>query len=368
MAEKYMKAVESIIEECAVREGERVLVLAEHHSDHLIVDALAKQAREKGGKVSLMYAEPFTIGGSEELPETVRQAWFASELVIICSYFPILYTKVLHESLIEYGCRCYEIFGGMANRDTLSGPGPSGPFNLFHAITYYLNDKVFGEKEVHLTSKRGTDFTCLSPPGGIFLIGRGTGRSRGLPPGAYNTVTFGNEPIMFWPRETGNGIIYFDGFYGTGYSEDPIICTIENGWCTKIESGGPKSKAEQLKKLLAPHKYSMHCTEFAVGANPKARIYLKEDDKILIEAQRNCGVVHVALGSRRVGNPPLGHAEFVSRIHLDGTVLDPTVVVAGETLIEDGIPLYLNDPVLRDMVREWGDPDELLRYERKIIK
>ncbi len=112
----------------------------------------------------------------------------------------------------------------------------------------------------------------------------------------------------------------------------------------------------------------MHCTEFATGADPKTRIYLKEDDKILIEAQRNCGVVHVALGSRRVGNPPLGHPEFVSRIHLDGTVLDPTVIVAGETLIEDGIPVYLNDPVLRDMVREWGDPDELLRHERKIIK
>ena len=53
---------------------------------------------------------------------------------------------------------------------------------------------------------------------------------------------------------------------------------------------------------------------------------------------------------------------------MDGTILDPTLVVGGELLIEDGVPIYLNDPVLRDMVREFGDPDELLKYTRDVVK
>ena len=112
----------------------------------------------------------------------------------------------------------------------------------------------------------------------------------------------------------------------------------------------------------------MHCAEFAVGVNPRARIYLKEDDNLLIEAQRNCGVAHVALGSTRSTNPPIGHPEFLAHIRLDGTILNPTVVIGGETLIDDGVPVYLNDPLLRDMVRDYGDPDELLKSTREVFK
>lgn len=367
MTEAYLEALTRIVEHCEIKREERVLVLAEHHSDKVVVEAIARLARERGGDVSLLYCEPFALGASGEPSETVRQAMFASELAIVCSYCPILYTKSLNEALMEHKVRMVEIFGGMANRGTLSSPGPSMVKEVFYIIVMYLWDKLFGEKEVHLTSRRGTDFTCKTPPGGIWLGDRGTGRTKPLVPGSWQTVSWSGEGVM-WPEETGNGIIYFDGFYGTGYSADPIICTIEKGWCTRIESGGPRSKADKLKEILAPYKYNMQCTEFAVGVNPRARIYLREDDTLLIEAQRNCGVVHVALGSGRIFNPPVGHPEFLCRIHLDGTVLDPTVVVGGETLIEDGVPIYLNDPVLRDMVREFGDPDELLKSTREVIK
>lgn len=365
MLDAYLEGVTNIIDHCEIKKDERVLVLAEHVTDRVIADALTQMALEKGAKVSLMYTEPFAIGGSDEPSEIAKRAFFASQLAIVCSGFPILYTKTLWEGLMEHGVRCMEIFGGMANRDTLSGRGPRMSRNVFYAITYYLGGKLFGEKEIKLTSRSGTSFTCLTPPGGLYMGNRGSGRARPLTPGTFHSPPWSSEGII-WPRETGNGVIYFDGFYGTGYSEDPIICTIKDGWCTKIESGGSRSKSDHLKALLSPHKYSMHCTEFAVGVNPSARINLK--DEIMIEAQRNCGVVHVALGSRRVGNPPIGHPEFVSRIHLDGTVLYPTVVIGGETLIEDGIPIYLNDPVLRDMVKEWGDPDELLKSERQVVQ
>ena len=367
MAEEYMKAINNIIEHCEVKEKERVLVLSEYTIDRVIPEALAQLAREKGGEVSLMFTKPFVVGGASEPSEIVRQAFFASELAITCSTFPIHYTKTLSEAVMEHQVRSFEIFGGMANRETLSRPSATMPDGVFHAITYYLAEKIFGEKEVHLTTKNGTDYTCRTPIGGLFMQSRGTGRSRSLTPGTQDLLPWAWEGV-FWPRETGNGVVYFDGFYGTGYSPDPIICRYKDGWCTSIESAGPKSKADKLKEMLGPHKYSMHNTEFAVGVDPRARIYLKDDDQTLIEAERNCGTVHVANGSRRVGSPPLGHAEFNSRIHLDGTVLYPTVTIGGEKLIEDGVALYLNDPVLRDRVREFGDPDELLRPDRTVYK
>ncbi|MDP2931413.1 MAG: hypothetical protein Q8O05_02800 [Chloroflexota bacterium] len=378
MAEAYMKAVDHLIEVCAIQKGENVLVLTEHEgrlrTDHFIAQLLAKKAMEKGAHVSVMFTDTLPTGSAGEPSENVRQAIFSSDLSIILNHYAFLYNKTTYEAIFQYPTRILNIIGSEANRETLATPHIAGNMAVLQAIHQYWREKLFGEKEVRMTSKRGTDFTCLTPPGGLWS--GGTQRNKPVVKGAFRLGYWQGEGII-WPRETGNGVIYFDGFYGTGYSEDPIICHFKDGWCTKIESGGPRSKADKLKEVIAPfagppgapHPYNMHCTEWALGINPTARIYLKPDDEALIEAQRNVGVCHVALGSRRVGNPPLGHAEFNCGIHVDGTILDPTVTVDGEKLVEDGIAIYLNDPVLRERVRKLGeDPDIVLKQERKVIK
>ncbi len=64
--------------------------------------------------------------------------------------------------------------------------------------------------EIFLTSKRGTDFTHRTPPGGIWLGDRGTGWTKPLVHGSWQTVSWSGEGVM-WPEETGNRVIYFGG-------------------------------------------------------------------------------------------------------------------------------------------------------------
>ncbi len=381
MVEEYIKGIDNIIEQAQIKKGEKVLIVFEHESqwrsDHLVAEIMTEKAREKGASTSLMYVEPVALGGSGEPDENVRQAMFHSDLTIFSNNVAILYTRTVYEAIFHYyPTRIIDIIGAEANRETLATPHICGNPSVLAATHLFINEKLFGEKEIRMTSKTGTDFTCYTPPGGMWTFVAGTGRARPLIPGQYDLAFWQGEGII-WPRETGNGVIYFDGFYGCGYSEDPIICHFKDGWCTKIESGGPKSKADKLIEILEPfagppslpHPANRHCTEWACGISPTARIYLKADDHSLIEAQRNIGVCHVAIGSRRVGNPPIGHAEFNCGIHLDGTILEPTVTIDGETVIEDGWATYLNDPVLRKRVEELGeDPDVVLKQERKVVK
>ena len=379
MKEKYILGVDNLLDQCGVRRGEDVLIVFEHQSrwrsDHLIAELMAEKLRAKGAQVTLLYIEPIPLGGSGEPPENVRQAMFHSDITIFSSNCAILFTRTVWEAILQYPTRILEIFGGEANRETLATPHISGNPHVLAVITQFIKNKLLGEKELRMTSKAGTDFSCLTPPGGIWMS-PGTPRVRPVEPRACN-FAFWQQEGAFWPRETANGLLCLDGFYGVGYSEDPIICTVKDGWCTKIESGGPKSKDKKLIEILAPfagppslsHPANMHLTEWACGINPSSRIYLKADDHSLIEAQRNTGVCHIALGSRRRSNPPLGRPELNCGIHLDGTLLEPTVIIDGETIIEEGWALYLQDPVLRKKVQELGeDPDKVLKQERNIIR
>jgi leucyl aminopeptidase (aminopeptidase T) len=74
------------------------------------------------------------------------------------------------------------------------------------------------------------------------------------------------------------------------------------------------------------HENAGNMAEFAIGTNPDARLVgnLAEDKKKL-------GTVHFAIGD----NESLGGTTQCD-IHLDGVVLDPTVVLDDEEVITEG--------------------------------
>ena len=104
----------------------------------------------------------------------------------------------------------------------------------------------------------------------------------------------------------------------------PITVTVENGFATKIEGG---NEATRLIGMLEPMgKMAYNIAELGIGTNDQAIVTgaILEDEKVM-------GTVHIALGN----NISMGGTCDVG-IHLDGVILEPTVLVDGKLIIEEG--------------------------------
>ena len=193
----------------------------------------------------------------------------------------------------------------------------------YHGIaerTYQLSKILDEANEVHITTAKGTDIVI--PIKGIKAIS-----STGLvtEKGSFGNLPSGESYLMPAEGQT-NGVFVVDGsFAGVGKIKDmPITLTAENGFATKIEGG---KEAEKLIELLEPlGKKAYNIAELGIGTNDQAIVTgeILEDEKVM-------GTIHIALGN----NLSMGGTCNVG-IHLDGVILEPTVRVDGNLIMENG--------------------------------
>ncbi|GAB3031507.1 aminopeptidase [Natronobiforma cellulositropha] len=127
-------------------------------------------------------------------------------------------------------------------------------------------------------------------------------------------------------EETVNGTIVHESFMmGVGILDDPIIWEVEEGRIQEIRGG---KEARALERYIDRHgdENSYWIGEFSAMTQPNAR-----PNGNYIEHKQVRGGVHFACGT----GTNLG-GQYRSSLHLDGIQLEPTVVVDGVTLIEDG--------------------------------
>ena len=160
---------------------------------------------------------------------------------------------------------------------------------------------------------------------------------------------------------TAQGVIVFDGSIslhdGDILIKEPIRCTVEDGFITRIE-GGEEAKALEATIALAEQnaldfertgklpagsgrlyaKNARNIGELGIGLNPKARVSgnMLEDEK----AFRTC---HFAVGHNYDEDAP-------ALIHLDGLVGGPTI----QAIMADGTKVAIEEegellPAFRDM-------------------
>jgi leucyl aminopeptidase (aminopeptidase T) len=166
-----------------------------------------------------------------------------------------------------------------------------------------------------VTSPRGTDLT-------LDLTGR-----RGIPDDGDLTApgAFGNLPCGegFIAPLSGEGRVVASSLGPLGISDEPAILTLRDGHLESAERGlGP-----EWLKLLEPHgDRGRNLAELGVGTNDRAQLtgLVLEDEKIL-------GTVHVAFGA----SAGIGGTVAVP-IHLDVVVLDASLEVDGQKVLEDG--------------------------------
>jgi leucyl aminopeptidase (aminopeptidase T) len=147
--------------------------------------------------------------------------------------------------------------------------------------------------------------------------------------GLSGCCAFPDGEVGLAPVEgTANGTLVFDASTQTlGPLEEPVRLEIVDSMIVSIDGGWQAAKLKaQLEVLDDPNAY--YCpAEIAIGINEAAQFtgLLREDKKIL-------GSCHIAYGA----NDDLG-GTVSARTHVDGLLLQPTIEVDGELLVEEGV-------------------------------
>jgi leucyl aminopeptidase (aminopeptidase T) len=175
-----------------------------------------------------------------------------------------------------------------------------------------------GGSEARITCRHGSDLR-LGLEGRLAIVDAGE---------LSNRSAFGNLPCgegFIAPMEgTAEGTLVVDGsIAGVGLLETPTSLTVKGGHLT--EATGPDGAA--LMELLTVHgPDATNVAELGIGTNEEAILTgnILEDEKIL-------GTAHVAFGA----SAAIGGTIQVP-VHLDCVILEPTVEIDGETVVNGG--------------------------------
>jgi leucyl aminopeptidase (aminopeptidase T) len=340
-----------------VQADEKVLIVTNPLPDVLsISEALYGAVVEAGGKPTLMiqplkaqmdYAEEAVIAAFESHPDVVisvsaeKLGKDREGIETPYEWDGVSYDHVFH----------YQLHGVKSLRSFWSPSVTVEMFSKTVPIDYAelksrcerIKAVLDAAVSVRVTNAKGTDIVV-----GV------AGREAKLDDGDYSSPgAGGNLPAgeTFISPELGasKGRIVFDGSIANAMGDiiihEPIVCSVERGFVTRVEGGAEAAALEKTLAEAAANARSMGAAgrlpmekaeayalnarnlgELGIGLNPKASIVgnMLEDEK----AAKTC---HFAIGSNYDEDAP-------ALIHLDGLVTAPTIVATDargrETVIE----------------------------------
>jgi leucyl aminopeptidase (aminopeptidase T) len=298
-----------------VTENEDVLVLTDPELES-IGQAISDASREVGANTLLTVMEQIDVYGNEP-PTPVTESMKQVDIV-----FSVLSTSLTHtdarREAAEQGTRTFILRG--VTIDTMLEGSINTDYDELTERTTAVHEKLAAGSKAHITSPEGTDITMsLEGRSGYVLDGSFGG---GVP--LSNAVPAGEAPIA--PVEgTANGEIVVDySMDNIGRVDEPISLHFTDGYVDDVTGS---NSADRLRRIIqSADDEAGNLAEFAIGTNPDARL-----TGILAEDKKVEGTVHFAIGD----NKSL-EGDVASSIHLDGMVLDPTVKIDGETIVEEG--------------------------------
>lgn len=185
-----------------------------------------------------------------------------------------------------------------------------------------IAEVIDGKENCTITTTRGTNITCsIKDRKPNPQIGRSPKPGMASSPPDVEMATCAVEG-------TANGVVYIDGsipFPGLGLIKDAIKLTIKDSRVIAIEGD---EQAEVLKKILAdvddPNAYIIG--EIGLGLNPGCTL-----SGSMLEDEGCGGTIHFACGDNRSFG---GHT--ACKLHLDMVFRNPTMVVDGITILDEG--------------------------------
>lgn len=296
-----------------VEEGEGVLIITD--SDKVkVAETFACAASTLNAEPVLSIMKPRSVDG-EEPPKPVAKAMKGADVIIIPTSKSLTHTDATEEAC-EEGGRVASMPGitkGILRAEMKTDIGE------LKNLTLQLARKLSEASRVAIRTKKGTNLS-------LSLEGREGVPNTGLieEKGSYGNLPAGEAFIA--PREgKAEGRVVFDlTLSELGALTEDIRVEIEDGRIKEIEGGSEGRKFKE--RLEEGDENSDIVAELGLGTNMGAKIM----GNTLID-EKVGGTAHIAFGD----NSHFG-GEIESKSHLDGVFSEPTVILDGEAVVEEG--------------------------------
>ncbi|MDX6673805.1 MAG: hypothetical protein QOH11_1223 [Solirubrobacteraceae bacterium] len=303
-------AVDTVIADClAVAGGEDVVVVVDRETRDL-GDALRGRAAAAGADAVLALMDERADNGTEP-PPPVAAALAAADVFIAPTSKSLSHTRA-RKAASDAGARGATMPG--VTTDMLARV-MAVDFPALRARSATVARALGDADEAHLTCPLGSDLR-------LDLHGRAAISDDGdlSAPGAFGNLPCGEG---FIAPAGGEGIVMASSLAAIGLASEPARLTVRDG--RLAEATGPEGE-RLLDGLRAHGDAGVNLAELGVGTNDRATLTgnVLEDEKIL-------GTVHVAFGA----SAGIGGTVAVP-IHLDVVVLDATLSVGGQPILEAG--------------------------------
>ncbi|MFQ5850023.1 MAG: aminopeptidase [Candidatus Binatia bacterium] len=312
---ELFRVVRRLVQESVqLQRGEKVCVVTDTEKVSLAEVFMDAAGAFEADPVMIMMA-PRTQHG-EEVPEVVAAAMAGANVVFQVVTHAMTHTDATKRAMAA-GARVLVLRG--VTEDLMLHGAINADYKQIAARCAQLSQRLSEAKHAHVRTARATDLVMdLTGREALVLDGiiKGPGRFAAMPDGETAIVPVeGSSEGMLVVEKTMDGV---------GSLDEPIRMRVVKGKVVSIEGGGAAERLQQI--VEAADDNATNIAEFAIGANPKARLIgnMAEDKKLE-------GSVHVGIGDSHV----IG-GTVKSEIHLDGLLLNPTVELDGQLVVKTG--------------------------------
>ncbi len=296
-----------------IKDGEAVVIVTDPELEHYA--ALVEEAARSCGGVVTTCVIPVRRQDGEEPPEPVAKAMARADVIFSPVSISITHTRAMRSAL-EAGARA--ILMTAYTDEILTSPALlETDFHAQAAVCHKIGDAFTEGSQVRLTSPRGTDlsFSIEGRTANVLTNVPDPGQLAPVPDIEVNVV-----PVT----GSANGLLIADAsvpYLGIGILEDPVICTVEDGYITRMEGGAEADRIRVYLSSFGDHN-CFNVAELGVGLNPNARLTgeMLEDEGVL-------GTIHIGIGTSHT----LG-GEIVAPTHYDLLMWEPTIEVDGRVV------------------------------------
>lgn len=303
--------------------GESTLLVADARTEPQVVEAFFAAARSLD-LVPIVTLMPELERDYQDPPEAVEKAAEAADIVHYLTSTGLVHSQFGYRMSAMRKKRI--ISEGITTRMLIEGAALAEPQEI-RAASERVADVWDNGNQVHVTTRRGTDFTVSVEGRRCFSSYSRTGGKIGALGGAPRVQFPGGECPVPPLEDTGEGIIVVDVsiHQPEGFLREPIRIELKHGRIDGISGGEQADIFAQWLKRYGDSESDRLC-ELAIGTNPRAVFMgLPRQDRYIL------GSFHVGFGM----NKDVGGV-VDSNLHFDAIFSQPTVEVDGKTVVRDG--------------------------------
>lgn len=299
-----------------VQPGERVLIISDTRTSPSLPVALMAQAFALGADPVSVSIAPRTHSGVEP-PAPVAAAMCQADVVVSVASTSMYHTEAKGAAQRAGARGC---FNAPSSEDAWIRGAMRADFAAIRAISERLAARLRGAERIRVTSPAGTDLEASiagrEPKGWLTGICRNRGEASAYPGGEVSL-----PPV----EGTAEGVVVVEHVMtDLSLLAEPMKWTVERGVVVAIDGG---ADARRLEAHIENVENARNIGEIGIGMNPEARLTAE-----ITESKKKLGTAHVAMGD----SAGEYGGTVVSDVHLDGMVLDATIEVDGEVVVDRG--------------------------------